>query len=284
MELIFVLAASFGFGLIFGSFLNVLISRFPREMADLPVSRGNFVFLGRSYCDRCKKKLRWFELVPLFSFIFAGGKCFRCKEAIPFRYCVTELWVGLSFLLLAYALLHLQSVNGIETNVLTSSLMLGHILALYAGLFALLAIFLFDLYYMYIPNAFVGMIVLAGLWESFLKIHITGGETALSIGGAVLGVGLFFFSLWYFTKGRGMGFGDVKLAAAVPLFLGSFEGIVSMLLAFWLGAAVALTLMLFQKRGVKDEIPFGPFLVLGALLVFAFPEISSWLLFLQYAP
>lgn len=274
------LGGAFGFGLIFGSFLNVLISRFPREMAALPLSRGNFDFAGRSHCDYCKKSLRWFELIPLISFIFLRGTCSRCAKPIPFEYFLTELFIGLSFAALAYALMNFQSVNGISLTMLTPWFSKLHIMALYTGLFALLAIVLFDAKYLYIPDIFTGIIFLAGLWESFLKVTIIGGETVFSIGGAAIGVGAFFFSLWYFTRGRGMGFGDVKLAAAVPLFLGSFEGVVSVLLAFWLGAAVGLALLVFKKKGMKDEIPFGPFLALGMLAILAFPHIAPLLLFL----
>lgn len=274
------LGGAFGFGLIFGSFLNVLISRFPHEMA-APISRGNSVFWGRSYCDSCKKNLRWFELIPLISFIALRGKCARCKQPILARYSIVELLTGGAFAALAFALLFFPTINGIPSGSLSSPALVAHVGALFAGLCALLSIFLFDLEYSYIPDISTGILAGAGLVESFLKIFVIGNEAVFLVAASAVGAGVFFFLLWYMTGGTGMGFGDVKLAFVLPLFLGSGEGVAALFVAFWIGAAVSLALVAWKRKKMKDEIPFGPFLVLGALIILVFPHIVPFLFHLR---
>lgn len=271
------LAGSLAFGLILGSFLNVLVSRFPLFLR----KRGISVFSGRSYCDHCGKTLLWYELIPIISFLFLVGRCYECGKPIPVRYSLVEALMGGLYFFLGFMLLYAPSVNGIS-NSLPAPLLILHIFFLCVGLFALVAIFFLDISYTIIPDFFTLLFYGAGIGESALRICVEKTEVSLFISGAVLVLFLLFFSIWFFTKRKGMGFGDVKLAPAFPLFLGSLEGIGAVFFGFWIGAVYSLALLMLKKKKLKDQIPFGPFLVVGAFIVLFFPNAVAWLLFLKY--
>lgn len=274
------LGGIFVLGLLFGSFLNVLISRFPRGMGERAIQRGKFYYYGgRSYCDHCEEILRWYELIPVVSFILLRGRCARCGKSIPAHYALVELLMGFSFALLGYGIFFTSGVGGIPTAALSPFLFWLHAFFLFAVVMALLSIFFFDIHYFTIPDSFTAVIAGAGLFESFIRISVLYSETFYSIAAGMFSIGAFFFALWFFTKGNGMGFGDVKLAAAVPLLIGSIASVAAIIASFWIGAAVSLILIGLGRKGMKDRVPFGPFLVLGTLLLLAFPELSSFLFF-----
>ena len=278
MTALFVLSSAV-LGLLLGSFLNVLVSRFPFFLRGEGVSP----FLGRSKCDQCQKTLFWYELIPLVSYAVLRGKCGTCGSHIPFRYSIVEgltavLFAGSAFMLVhdANAALFLMTNAGMP-------LFLLHIGAVFLGVFSLLAIFSLDLSYEYIPDTFLVLLFLSGLFESWFRITYLDDSGITPLLWTMLGIFLLFFSLWFFSKGRGMGFGDVKFAPILPLFLGWFSGFVAVLLAFWIGAGISLILLFSGGKSLKDHIPFGPFLVLGSYLVLFFPGILSWFAFLKDA-
>ncbi len=243
-------------GLFVGSFLNVLASRLPR---------GESVLWDRSHCDFCKKTLRWFELIPLFSYIVQGGRCRRCHKKLSIQYPLMELVTGVSFVILF---------------VVFSSVSLPILLSYYFLYCSLLVIFISDLETQIIPDSMIVMglvAVMALRWLEFSSWALLIPYVISSIGAYV-----FFYCLWRGTKGRGMGFGDVKFAFLMGLFLGYPGIIIAMYIAFLTGAIVGVILMIRGKSGLKSKIAFGPFLILGTVAVwfFATEFVKIWRMFL----
>lgn len=229
-------------GLCLGSFLNVVIYR-------LPKGEG---FLGRSYCDNCKNKLSWFELIPLFSFIVLKGRCRRCRKNIDPTIPIVELFSALFFTAIFLKF------------PVVSSISLVYFLFIFSSFIAILFI---DLKNGIIPDKITYPAIFLTLSYSFFNQRFI--ESLLS---AVF-ASLFFFILYILTRGKGMGFGDVKLVFLLGLFLG-FPGIVfSLYIAFLTGAIISLILILWGKKKFRgDSIAFGPFLILGAILTFFFEK------------
>lgn len=228
----------FIFGLIIGSFLNVLGLRWNSGL-----SIG-----GRSFCVVCKKKLRWWELVPVMSFVGLRGRCSECKTKISWQYPLVELWTGLIFVSLFF-------VFGFTVYYLLPTI----IFCIYV------VITIYDLRHKIIPDALsYSAVVLAIIYRLSL-----GNFNLLDwLAGPILF--LFFASFWFFSRGRAMGLGDAKLALSGGLLLGFSQSLSATTLAFWIGAAVSLLLMLFfrlfnekERLTMKSEIPFAPFIILG---------------------
>jgi leader peptidase (prepilin peptidase)/N-methyltransferase len=247
MELIVVLL-----GLAVGSFLNVLIDRLPL---------GENVLIGRSRCDHCHKTLRWFELVPLLSFVLGRGHCRRCQGKLSLQYPAVEGITGAGFLML---FLSVYSGNH-QPLVLLGALLVCC---------SLIVIFVADYKYQIIPDS---MIVLGaiGVIGAIGGIRGVGGLAANAW--SALAAGAFFLALWAATRGRGMGLGDVKLAVLMGLLLGYPAIIVALYLAFLTGAVTGVILILSGKKKVREHIPFGPFLVAGTVIALAYGDrISAW--------
>jgi len=247
MEAYYLLALFvFLFGLATGSFLNCLIYR--TSIGKKPE--------GRSYCPKCKQGLSYKDLVPLFSYLFLLGKCRYCKEKISLQYPLVELATGAIFLLV-----FLQAGVSLELFYLfvVSSL--------------LVFVFVFDLKHYIIPDfanfSLIGISFLCLLGNSLLKENI-----GLFIEGALSGVGafIFFFSLFYFTKGRGMGFGDVKYVIFMGFFLGYPNILVGLFISFLLGAIIGLLLIFSKRKSMKSQVPFGPFLIVGTMAAYFYGE------------
>lgn len=229
-------------GLAIGSFANVLIDRLPR---------GESVLLGRSKCDHCRKTLSWFELVPVVSFLVQGGTCRHCKKPITLRYPLVELVSGIG-LVYAFELSH-QSLG----LFLSSSLLF----------FSCLVIIVTDLHYQIIPDSMVVLVLASAILRS---LAVGGTESLFSLGSLMSSffISAFFFSLWFVTRGHGMGLGDAKLAFVLSLFLGFPSNLIMVYGAFLTGGITGVILLLGGKKTLKSRIPFGPFLVLGFVVSF----------------
>lgn len=250
LELIYLFI--FLIGLAIGSFLNCFLYRFKEEIS----------LSGNSFCPKCKHKLSAFDLVPLFSYIFLRGKCRYCDEKISWQYPLVELVTGLGFVYI------FAWINPIEIFGLLK-------FGLISAIFSLLVfIFVYDLKYFIIPNKIIySAIILAGL-RVVLVSFIAGSLSVFSYYLlSAVGAFLFFFMIHYFTEGKGIGFGDVRFAFFMGLFLGFPNVLVGLFLAFVLGAIVGLLLMLAKKKGRKDKLPFGPFLIIGTIAAFFWGEI-----------
>ncbi|MEI7709529.1 MAG: prepilin peptidase [bacterium] len=259
----------FTFGLLIGSFLNVVILRFNTHK-----SLG-----GRSACMVCLNKLSWFELIPLFSFLGLKGRCRSCQTKISAQYPLVEFVSGLIFAGLFWKFKDLFFVPDFTFAL---------VYVYYAFMFSiLLVIAVYDLKHKIIPDslAFVfGSLAFLGLF--FFNHDITNSVTALCLYPhipTVLDVcsGLFiaapFAFFWLVSSGRWMGLGDAKLSIGIGWLLGTMTAFTGLVLAFWSGALVGIFLILISKlhggRGgykMKSEIPFAPFIVFGAIVAFLF--------------
>lgn len=248
---IFFIFALFTIGLFIGSFLNVLIDRLPR----------NEKITGRSYCESCKKTLTWKDLIPVISFVYLHGKCRYCKTKLPLYYPFVEIVTGVMFAL-TFGIMNYES-GIMDLLTLAYSLFIVSIMT---------AIFFADLKHGIIPDK----ILLAGILVSLPVIFIIHNSLFMIQIASAIGAFGFMLLLYLVTKGKGMGFGDVKLAFLMGLILG-FPGIFySIYLAFLTGGVFAIILVLWKKRGLKSQVPFGPFLVGNFLLVFYFyPQIDK---------
>lgn len=239
----------FIFGLIIGSFLNVVILR---------LNTGRSIVNGRSKCSRCDRTLLWHELIPVFSFLRLGGKCRTCRASLSFQYPFVELITGILFVVL-YSKIILG--GGVSLMQWVSLVFAMSITAL------LVVITVYDLRHKIIPDTvvfpFIGLGFVATLWNIFV-----GGAPVVSTLLAGPGLAAPFFLLWFFSQGRAMGFGDVKLALGIGWLVGGVASAAVFLLSFWIGAAVGLLLLAASKvHSLKSEVPFAPFLIAALLIV-----------------
>ncbi len=255
----FFLIFIFILGLSIGSFLNVLIYRLPRSLK----------LTGRSFCPKCKKKIRWYDNVPLLSFFLLRGRCRFCRSPISVLYPVVELLTGGLFLLTVFLIPDLNSKFQIpNSNYL---LIFTYYLFLISSL---IVIFFTDLKHRIIPDQIIYPTILITL-----LYQITSNQLLITNHFfAAFGAGLFFLILHLITRGKGMGFGDVKLAFLMGLILGPAKVIFAFYLAFLTGALTGVILILAKKKKFGEQIPFGPFLS-GATIITLFwgEEIIKWL-------
>lgn len=218
-------------GLIIGSFLNVVILRINTGMG----------IGGRSKCFSCGKTLRWYELIPVLSFIIQKGRCRKCGSKISWQYPLVEFMTGVLF-----------------AGVMISFLMWGTPILLWFGIVSLgVVISGYDILHTRILwYPLLALVVLT----CFVGIHILG---IFEIAGP-------FFLLWALSRGQWIGFGDIELLAVIGLGLGLLGGYSAVFLGFWIACLVVLPIALYYKihhRKLAREIPLGPFLLLGFYLV-----------------
>ncbi|MDQ3244763.1 MAG: prepilin peptidase [bacterium] len=252
MEIILT-AMFFVLGLIIGSFLNVVILRYNTQK-DLG---------GRSACMSCAQKLQWYELVPLFSYLGLMGRCKTCKTKISIQYPLVECLTGLLFVFL---------FSKFATLIFADNLFFAISFGYYAIIFSvLIVIAVYDLKHKIIPDLLVfifGILAFIGLFLFTDNIFAPHWPTLLELLSGVI-LALPFAFLWIVSSGRWMGFGDAKLAIGMGYLVGLSGGISAFFIASIIGAIVGILLILqSRKYGMKTEIPFAPFLVLGTFLVF----------------
>ena len=246
-------------GLIIGSFLNVVVYRL--QMAQ--------TLFGRSYCPHCKKKIAWYDNIPLLSFILLKFQCRKCKKKISWQYPAVEFFTGVVFALIGWKFFSVMDASSYLPTFY------------YLGIVSfLITIFVYDWLYMEIPSI---ALWLGGIWavifniyfdlsltdkiSSVLQVSLFSGMLAAAVAFA------FFFSLVYISKERWMGMGDALLVIFLGLFLGWPQILLGLFLAFNLGALYSIFLLLFKKKSIKSQIPFGPFLVIGSLITILFYDI-----------
>jgi len=272
----------FTFGLAVGSFLNVVSLRYDPDRFLF----GRHVIGGRSYCPSCRKSLSWFELVPLVSFIVQRGRCRGCKEPISFQYPLVEFLTGVVFVAVPWKLFSF----GLQLHA-SFPLLATVWVAVFC---ALILVSLIDLRLRLIPDELNIFILFAGVAAAVLTAQGFGlttgsfvGPYALLFGGrssiifnrllALVVTAFFFIALILVTRGRGMGVGDAKLAAALSLAFGWPDIVIVTALAFLVGAIVGGVDIMRSKRTLKSFLPFGPFLGLACAIVFFWGErIIEW--------
>ncbi|MFC1720710.1 prepilin peptidase [Patescibacteria group bacterium] len=244
----------FIFGAIVGSFLNVVIYRM----------RTGLRVTGRSMCFTCGQKLRWYELFPLVSFIAQKGRCRTCGSKISWQYPTVELITATLFVLSAYYILPAQYFLATQYEIISTAYLL-------VVMSILVVISVYDIRHKIIPDSCA--YILAAITLSFF-VYSTGVSNVFNplyildlFAGPILAAP--FAILWLVSKGRWMGLGDAKLMLGLGWLLGLYSGISAVILAFWIGAVAGILLILIKGKSftMKTEIPFGPFLVLGTLLV-----------------
>lgn len=263
------LIVTFIFGTLIGSFLNVLGLRY---------NSGLSVSNGRSRCFNCDAQLKWYDLIPVFSFVFLKGRCRFCKSKISYQYPLIEILTGLVFVGVVIRQISLWSVYSTFENGLIFSLVLC--LYYFIVFSILIVITIYDYRHKVIPNSFVYAFICLGLLKLlffvYLKYPSLGREDWFDLFSPLM---LFipFALLWLVSSGRWIGFGDAKLAFGIGALLGFAYGVGSVVLGFWIGAVWSILLLVnykLLKRGqnisMQSELPFAPFLIAGTILVFMF--------------
>ncbi len=243
-----------GAGLVIGSFLNVLIARSHNLIS---------IVTGRSNCPHCHKNIAWYDLLPVLSFIFLAGRCRSCRKPISWQYPIIEL-------LTALLGLHLYLRFGL------SWLGLG-----YFVIFSLvLVISVVDIYHYEIPDQFM----LPALFLAFILFAFNRPEIAQSVLWGVLLAGGGLAILVLVSKERWMGAGDIGFGLLLGLLAGFLGSVVGLVIAFFAGALLGLGLLLFRRRGLKDMIPFGPFLAVGCYVatLYGYDWAMAYLRFIHY--
>src|SRR3989338_10019018 len=262
----FVSVGFFVLGTVVGSFLNVVILRF-----NTGVSLG-----GRSGCFSCGKKIKWFDLIPILSFLNLRGRCRFCKSRLSLQYPAVELLTGILFL--ATFLKYFSGNFAPEFSIFNFQFSIDlFVLSL------LTVIAVYDLKHKIIPDSlvfFFGALSLVKLWASVGTASLTYFPYVLDLlSGPILALPIAL--LWLVSGGRWIGLGDAKLALGIGWFLGLSLGVSSMMVGFWIGVVVSVLLILLSKLnhaefvqrmlstiGLKNltrksEIPLAPFLILG---------------------
>ena len=260
-------------GLTVGSFLNCVIYR---------LKTGQNFLKGHSSCPHCLHQLKWYDLIPVLSFILLKGKCRYCKKPISWQYPLVELITGLLFLQIFNFQFFWTLSGGLSVGLLFNEFSIFNFLNLiYYWLIVslLIVIFVYDLKWYVIPDKIVyPAIIIALIFNFQFSIFNQFSIFKFSILSA-LGTSIFFLAIFLISRGKWLGFGDVKLAFFMGLFLGFPDILVALFLAFLIGAMIGLGLIIFKKKGLKSEIPFGPFLITGTLIaLFWGNQIINWYL------
>ncbi|MEJ2724174.1 MAG: prepilin peptidase [Deltaproteobacteria bacterium] len=240
------------FGLCLGSFLNVCVYRIPLRKS---------IVYPPSSCPQCDEKIRFYDNIPLISYILLRGKCRKCGSAIPLHYPVVEALTAL----LSTALFMRVGLSAQYFLFL-----------LFAA--SLVTITFIDLHHKIIPDVISLPGILAGLGISFLKLTpVSWLESLIGIlaGGGFLYLVAVLFE--WLTAREGMGGGDVKLLAMIGAWMGWTALPFIVLISSVTGTLIGGASLLMARKGVRTRIPFGPFLALGALIYFFFgSELVSW--------
>lgn len=234
------------FGLAWGSFLNVVIYRLPRQMS---------LIKPPSSCPSCKGKVRYHDNIPLISFFILGGKCRYCGTKISLSYPLVEFLTPLCFLLLYF---HLSLSFFFFASCLFAS--------------ALIALGFIDFYHQILPDEItLSGLTLALIYSLFRQdINLTR-----ALVGAVTGAGflLFIYGAYYLLrKKEGLGMGDVTMMLMIGAYLGWRQTFFTLILASFAGALVGISFILFRRKSLQYSLPFGTFLAPAAFVTLLWGE------------
>lgn len=224
-------------GLLFGSFLNVVINRVPK---------GESIVFPSSHCPKCMHKLSPLDNIPVLSYVMLKGRCRYCKTRISLQYPIIEILNGVIFG-------YLYTRTGLSIQLLFDVLL--------AMLF--ICVVMIDLKHEIIPDSINLINGILGLAMLLFVGHTTASDALF---GFLAGGGILFL----IALAGPMGGGDIKFMAATGLWLGLFPTIFALLISFILGGLIGVLLILFKIKDRKDHIPFGPFLVLGCVISYYF--------------
>ncbi|MEO0335060.1 MAG: prepilin peptidase [Pseudomonadota bacterium] len=241
----------FAFGLLFGSFANVVILRMPA---------GESFVAPRSRCPKCGHLIRFYENIPVISWLFLRGKCSNCKTPISPRYPFVEMLMGLLF-------------TALYLKVGLSWTLLEYIVF---G-FSLVVVSFIDLDHMILPDKFTLSGIVIGLLGAVLNPERDVWDAFFGVlfgGGFLYAIAFIYFAI---RKRDGMGGGDIKLLGWIGAILGWKAMPFVILMSSVVGAFVGVSVSLKNKAGLKSSIPFGPYLASAALIYILFgEEIGAW--------
>lgn len=240
-------AMFFILGAILGSFFNVCIWRIPRKES---------IVKPPSHCPSCDNLIKWYDNIPIISYIFLAGKCRKCREKISIRYPAVEFLTGilfsLSFLIYGYQMYILFVFVFISFMIIMSFIDIDHYL---------------------LPDRFTLTLIPLGILSILVRKDFNLQDSLLGIlvGGGII----FLFSAGYylFKKKIGMGGGDIKLMAGVGAFVGPKLALFTILLATILALIAAVPFLVTKKKGLDAMLPFGPFLALAGILCLFWGDI-----------
>ena len=241
MDLLFVIII----GGLWGSFANVCIVR-------LPVDKG--VVTGRSTCPKCRKQIRWYDNIPIFSYVFLKAKCRDCSAKINVKYLLVELICALSFVWFFY-------LFGLSLTTL-----LFFILSIF-----FVIIFFIDLKHFIIPNELTFPLMAIGLFKSFdpnLNQYLFPNFLNSLVGG-VAGYLIIWMIIFIYKRLRnkeGMGLGDAKLLSAIGFWFGWMSIPFILFFSSFIALVLAIPSLINKSKNLSSQIPFGPYLILGCVL------------------
>ena len=236
-------------GLLIGSFLNVCIYRIPREES---------ISYPPSHCTSCGRKLRWYDLVPVFSFLLLKGRCRSCGERISWRYPIIE-FVNC----LVYVAVYVE--YGITPEFVK--------FAFLGSLLIVIGMIDLDTTDVYLKTTLTGF-VFGIVW--IVYSYFTTGEFLAYIAGGALSGGLIILII---LLTHGMGWGDFEICLIVGIFLGFRLSILMLFLSFLLGGTMGIILLISKKKSRKDYIPFGPYIAAAGIITMLIgTDIINWYL------
>ena len=235
---------AFILGCIWGSFSNVCIYRLPQNIS---------VIRGRSFCLSCKKKINWYDNIPLVSYIILTAKCRSCSTKIEFKYFLVELISGLNFLIIFYFF-------GISIETL---------LLITLSIFFLIIYFI-DLKHFIIPNELTYPLMVLGFGKTFIpnQNYFIFPDYLNSLIGGVAGYTIIWLIIILYKKLRnieGMGLGDAKLLSAIGFWFGWYSIPYVIFLSSLSALLIALPSLINKSKSMSSQIPFGPYLIFGTI-------------------
>ncbi len=246
-------------GAIIGSFLNVIILR---------THQNSSIVFGRSHCSQCRHQLRWYELVPVISFLWLRGKCRKCKGVLSRQYLLVELATAILFVVITYYTIDPIALLAGDWSVVVAWLRNLFVVCTF------IVVFVYDLRWQLIPDRFtlpalVGVI----LANTMLGMAIVPMVLAMAVGGG------FFLLQFILSKGRWIGGGDIRLGALIGAVVGWPVVVVALFLSYIIGALTLAPLLFSGRARLGAMVPFGTFLVIGALLSMMWGhDIAQWYL------
>jgi len=247
---------SITFGLLVGSFLNVVIYRVPRELS---------VVHPRSSCPKCKHQIKWYENIPVISYIVLAGKCSGCKTKISIKYPIIELIFGIIAGLLAPKFLTTQAILMFLFYFSIACIFISH--------------FLIDIEFQILPDKINLFFLAIALPFAVFNFPVT----YWLLGGAIGFLGPFGVTyIFYKLRGQiGLGGGDIKLFGILGLLLGPIGILNTIFMSCMVGAIVGILLILTKKLNKNTPLAFGPFILIVAAIQIFFPQIAEKLYFIM---
>ncbi len=251
----------FVFGLIFGSFANVCIYRMPRNMS---------IVKPNSHCTNCNTFIKWYDNIPILSYILLKGKCRNCNSPISIKYPLVEFFCGILFLSMYY-------LYGFTFMLIPFCIFV----------FSLLVTTVIDFEFKIIPDEISFMLIIVGIATSFFNLslgetiwqRVLGSFLGFLAGGGSLFVIAYIGKLIF--KQDAMGGGDIKIMAGIGAFVGWDKVLFAIFVASLFGSIVGIILIICKKIGRKQEMPFGPYLAIASYLTLFFsPQVVINYLFM----